>query len=193
MASPEKLKKYQKEKFENYKKITELKINDNEAYIELNVKDMNSIVSEFSTTDRIVLKKDFYDAIEQKVAYMPLDYPFVLEIHNKNFTAEEKIIVRKLIKNHFNLITISKEMELKAIKRKSSFFLACGIIGFIFLFLSYYFDIMSYLKEIISFIASFSIWEFAELLIFEQDNLKEEIILNKQLSKIRVVYNKDNG
>lgn len=193
MASPEKLKKYQKEKFNNYKKITELKINDNEAYIELNVNDMSSIVSEFSTKDRIILKKEFYDIIEQKVAYMPLEYPFVLEIHNKNFSAEEKIVVRKLIKNHFSLITISKEMELKAIKRKSTFFLLCGVIGFILLFLSYNFEIMSYLKEIISFIASFSIWEFAELLIFEQDNLKEEIILNKQLSKIRVVYNKDNG
>ncbi len=191
MASPEKLKKYQKQKFENYKKINNLRINDNEAYIELKVKDLNCIVSEYSTKDRITLKKEFYDAIEQKVAYMPLDYPFVLEVHNKTFTAEEKIIVRKLIKNHFNLITISKEMELKAIKRKSTFFLICGIIGFILLFLSYNFKIMSILNEIISFIASFSIWEFAELLIFEQDNLKEQIILNKQLSKIRVVYNKD--
>ena len=39
MASPEKLKKYQKEKFESYKKINNLKINDNEAYIEIKVKD----------------------------------------------------------------------------------------------------------------------------------------------------------
>ena len=35
MASPEKLKKYQKEKFESYKKINNLKVNDNEAYIEI--------------------------------------------------------------------------------------------------------------------------------------------------------------
>lgn len=193
MASPEKLKRYQKQKFDNYKKINDLKINDNEAYIELNVKDMNSIVSEYSTRDRIVLKKDFYDAIEHRVSYIPLDYPLVLEIHNKNFTAEEKILVRKLIKNHFKLITISKEMELKAIKRKSTFFLMSGLLGFGLLAIVYNFNIVPYINELISFIASFSIWEFAELVMFEQDTLKEEIIMNKQLSKIRVVYNKDNG
>ena len=37
MASPEKLKKYQKEKFESYKKINNLKVNDNEAYIEIQI------------------------------------------------------------------------------------------------------------------------------------------------------------
>lgn len=193
MASPEKLKKYQKEKFNNYKKINDLKINDNEVYLELKVQNMDSILSEYSTKNRIILKKEFYEAIEERVAYFSLDYPYVLEIHNNNFSAEEKILVRKLIKNHFSLITISKEMELKALKRKSTFFLFCGIIGFFLLALTYNIQIVTYINELISFVASFSIWEFAELVIFEQDSLKEEIIMNKQLSKIRIVYNKDNG
>lgn len=191
MSSKDKLKRYQKEKFKNYKKITELKINDNEAYIELNVKDLNSIVNEYTIPERLSLKKEFYDTIEQKVSYIPLDYPLVLEIHNHTLSAEEKITVRKIIKNHYSLITISKEMKLKEIKRKSRFFLVFGLIGFSLLFILTLLSspLLSYIKEIISFIASFSIWEFSELVIFEQDNLKEEIILNKHLSDIRVVYN----
>lgn len=195
MASSEKLKRYQKEKFKNYKKITELKINDNEAYIELNVRNLNNIVNEFTIPERLSLKKEFYETIEQKVSYIPLDYPLVLEIHNHNFSAEEKILVRKLIKNHYSLITISKEMKLKEIKRKSYFFLTFGLIGFALLFILNLLNsnLLTSIQEIISFIASFSIWEFSELVIFEQDNLKEEIILNKHLSNIRVVYNKDNS
>ena len=49
MASPEKLKKYQKEKFESYKKINNLRINDNEAYIEIKVKDYMNIVNDLKS------------------------------------------------------------------------------------------------------------------------------------------------
>lgn len=193
MATSEKLKKYQKQKFEHYKKINDLKINDNEAYIYLNVTNLDNIKSEYSTNHQVILKKEFYETIENLASFIPLDYPLVLEIQNNIFSSEEKILVRRLIRNHFSLVTISKEMELKNIKRKSHFFLICGIIGFILLFLFYNYKIVPYLIEIVSFIASFSLWEFAESLIFEQDNLKEEIIKNKHLSKIRIVYNKDNG
>lgn len=191
MNSSEKIKKYQKEKFNNYKKINELKINDNEAYIDLKVKDLESIKNEFSTDSKLVLKKEFYESIEKSASIIPLDYPLVLEIHNQTFTSEEKIKIRRIIKNHFSLETITKEMELKAIRRKSYFFLVCGVLGFILLAIVYKYNFLPYLKEIISFIASFSIWEFAELLIFEQDNLKEEIIQKKHLSKIRIVYKKE--
>jgi len=64
---------------------------------------------------------------------------------------------------------------------------------FYILMLSYKLEVLIYLKEILSFIASFSIWEFAELLLFEQDDLKEEIMSYKQLAKIRIVYNKTNS
>ena len=48
------------------------------------------------------------------------------------------------------------------------------------------------MKEIISFIASFSVWEFGELCLFEQDDLKEQILKYSHLAKIRIVYNKDD-
>jgi len=134
-------KKYQKEKFKHFKQVNELKIDDDEAYIELKVNDLESITNKFSISGNISLTQEFYDAIEKKNAFIPLDFPLVLEIHSSNFNAEEKILVRKLIKNHFTLVCIEKEMELKSIKRKSRFFLACGIIGFILLFFLKYISI----------------------------------------------------
>lgn len=190
MSSPEKLKKYQKEKFKYFKQINELKIDADEAYIELRVDNLEMIITDYSVPTKISLKQEFYDEIEKKNSFIPLDYPLVLEIYSNKLNAEEKILLRKLIKNHFSLVCIEKEMELKSIKRKSRFFLIGGLIGFILLFFlsNYYFGFFSYFKEILSFISSFSLWEFAELLLFEQDDLKEKIIKYKHLSKIRVVY-----
>ncbi len=192
MATPDKLKRYQKAKFENYKKVNELRINDNEAYVEMKVDGFEDIVEEYSVSDRILLKPEFIDAIKRRTAYIPLDYPFVLQIFNKSFTSSEKIIVRKLIKNHFTLAKIDMEMELKKLRRKIIFFLIFGIIGFIFVILTYN-EMFAFIQGIASFIASFSIWECSELIFLEEDDLKEEIIKYNHLSKIRVVFNKDNS
>jgi hypothetical protein len=191
MASPEKLKKYQKEKFDSYKKINNLKVNDNEAYIEMKVKDYNSIISEYSLEDSPVLKKEFLNVIENRASVIPLDYPLVLEIHNSNFSSEEKIVVRKLIKNHFTFISINKESELKRLRQKSRFLLLLGIILLIVSKLIENITFFVPIFEILNILTWVGIWECISLVLFDEDNLKEEIIKYKHLSKIRVVYNKE--
>ncbi len=193
MASSNKIKKYQREKFEHYKRINELKINNDEAYIELYIKDINNITNDYSKKNSFALKKDFFAEIEYRASYIPLDYPLVLEIHNNTFTSEEKIMIRQNIKNHFEFETITKKTNLKYLKRKSNFFLVTGLVGFILLCLLYHINSLPYIEEIVSFLASFSIWEYAELKLFEEDNLKEEIIRYKLLSKIRIVYDKEDS
>lgn len=191
MASPEKLKKYQKEKFESYKKINNLKVNDNEAYIEIKVKDYNSIISEYSLEDNPVLKPEFINVIENRASIIPLDYPLVLEIHNNTFTSEEKIIVRKLIKNHFTFISINKESELKRLRQKSGYLLMAGIIMLGVSLLIKDIEFFTPIFEILNILTWLGVWECGSLVLFDEDDLKEEIIKYKHLSKVRVVYNKE--
>ena len=191
MASPEKLKKYQKEKFDSYKKFNNLKLNDNEAYIEIKVKDYKSIISEYSLEDSPVLKPEFIEVIERRAAIIPLDYPLVLEIYNNTFTSEEKIIVRKLIKNHFTFISINKEAELKRLKQKSGYLLFAGIAMLLVSLLIKDIKIMGGIFEILNILTWLGVWESGNLLMFEGDGLKEKIIIYKHLSKVRVVYNKE--
>ena len=178
MASPENLKKYQKEKFESYKKINNLRINDNEAYIEIKVKDYNNIISDYSLEENPVLKQEFIE---------------VLEIHNDNYSSEEKIIIRKLIKNHFTFISINKESELKRLRQKIKYLLIVGIVTFIISMLLVNIDFMIPFFEILNFITWYCIWECGSLILFAEDDLKEEIIKYKHLSTIRVVYNKEKN
>ena len=191
MASPEKLKKYQKEKFESYKKINNLRINDNEAYIEIKVKDYSSIISDYSLEDNPVLKQEFIDVIERRASIIPLDYPLVLEIHNSTFTSEEKIIIRKLIKNHFSFIAINKESELKRLRQKSGYLLLAGIVMLIVSLFIEKIELLGPVFEILNILTWLGVWESGSLILFDEDNLKEELIKYKHLSKVRVVYNKE--
>ncbi len=188
MAKKGKLKKYQNNKFIKYTKINGLKISDNEAYIYLKVDNLDSIISEYSFSDNYILKQDFLDTIEKCASFIPLEYPLVLEIENNTFTSEEKIRIRKLIRDHFSLQTITKEEELKADHRESRLFLLFGITCFIISWGIYDIEKFSFINEITLFIASFSVWESFSNIVFEEDELKEEIEQYKSLSKIRVIY-----
>lgn len=191
MTFGEKLKKYQRTKFENYKKINNLTINDDEAYIILRIDKKEDIISKFSIRNNELLNKEFIDAIKEKANYISIDYPMVLEILNDSFNSEEKILIRKLIRSHFGLEAINNESELKTIRRKCYLFFLIGVIFFLISIMTYRLDFIFGLTEIFSFIASFSIWECLELMMFEQDDIREEMIRNNHLSKMRIVFNKD--
>ena len=80
MARIAKLKKYQRKKFRKYKELNEITTKNDEAYIYLKVKDMDSILSEYASEQRPMLKPDFYEAIELKASFVPLDVPLVIFI-----------------------------------------------------------------------------------------------------------------
>lgn len=188
--SKQRLKKYQEKKFEYYKDINEVTYNDNEAYIILKVDKINKIISEYSLPGEETLNEDFIKLIEKKASFISIDVPLVLEIHNNTLSSEEKILVRKLLKNYFNLEKTNKQIELNNLNRKINFFLIVGIISFLISISLLYLDYLKGLQEIISFLGSFSIWEFAELKLFEQDGLKEDVLKYDHYSKIRVVFDK---
>lgn len=188
----EKIKRYQKKKFEKYKEINELKIADDEVYITLKIDNKDDVISKHSVKYEEVLDESFMELITKKASYIPLDYPIVLELQYKELSSENKILIRKLIRNYYKLEKIDKEMQLKEIERRTRFFLISGIIFFM-IFIWLYNSELSGIMEIASFIGSFSLWEFAEILIFDQDSLKEEVIKSNYLSKIRIVFNQENS
>ena len=191
MSKKEKLKRYQKEKFQNYIKINDLVINNNEAYLFVKVNSLDEVISKYSISGREVISNDFAKYIEEIASYISFDYPLVLEICNDSFTPEEKILIREVIRKHFSLLTISKKTELKRIKRKSISLLFIGLIVFELMLIIYNLKSLSILKEVLIFISSFSLWQFAELILFEEDSLKEDIIKYSRISNVRVIYNKE--
>jgi len=191
MARITKLKKYQRKKFRRYKELNEITTKNDEAYIFLKVKDIESILSEYASEQRPMLKPEFYEAIENKASFIPLDVPLVLQIQNSTFTSTEKILIRKLIKNYFDLKRVEKEIIEDSLSRKARFLFTVGIIGICVLTVLWSNPTASFLTEVVSVLASFSIWEFGSLMLFDYDDVKEQIIKYNHLSKIRIIYDKD--
>ncbi len=187
----DKLKKYQRKKFRRYKEVNEITTKNDEAYIYLKVKDMDSILSEYSSDDRPTLKLEFYELIESKASFIPLDVPLVLEIQNSTFTSSDKILIRKLIKNYFDLKRTEKEVAEDSLSRKARFLFTAGIICLSVLTVLWNNQQFSFFAEMMSVLASFSVWEFGSLMLFDYDDIKEQIIKYSHLSKIRIIYDKD--
>ena len=191
MASFGKLRKYQRKKFKRYKEFNEIKTKNDEAYIVVKVNDLSSVLSEYSTPERPTLRQDFVDVIERKASFVPLDIPLVLEIQNDNLTSTEKIMVRKQIKSYFNLKKVNVEIEEDVLSRKARFLFTSGIICLCMIPAISSFNKLEFLKEVLSVLASFSIWELGSMLLFEYDDVKEKKVKYNHLSKIRVIYDKE--
>lgn len=191
MGTFDKLKKYQRKKFKRYKELNEINTKNDEAYIVLKVDSIKSVLSEFSPKERPTLSIDFVETIERKASYVPLDTPLVLEIQNDNFTSSEKILIRKLIKNYFNLKKVTVEVKEDSLSRKARFLLTVGILCVCVIPILGTVEKVSFVKEILSVLASFSVWEFGGLMLFDYDELKEELIKYNHLSKIRIIYDKE--
>ena len=185
------IQRNQRKKFKRYKELNEITTKNDEAYIFLKVKNMESILSDYSADERPTLNNDFYDLIETKASVIPLDLPLVLEIKNDNFTSSDKILIRKLIKNHFELKRVAKEVEEDTLIRKARFLLTTGILCICISFVMWNMSSLTFANEIVSVLASFSIWEFGSLMLFDYDEMKEEIVKYNHLSKIRIIYDKD--
>ena len=71
------IKRNQRKKFKRYKELNEITTKNDEAYIYLKIKDMDSIISGYSADERPTLNSDFYDLIETKASVIPLDLPLV--------------------------------------------------------------------------------------------------------------------
>jgi hypothetical protein len=193
MSRFEKIKKYQRKKFLRYKELNDIKTKNDEAYIVVSVKDRDSIFSEYSSPERPMLKLEFLELIERRASFVPLDLPLVLEIQNNTFTSEEKILIRKLIKNHFSLKTISKEVEYDNGSRKGRFLFTAGVLCVALIPILEHIEKITFINEMLSVIACFSFWEYSGLKLFDHDELKEEIIHYRHLSNIRVIYDKDTN
>lgn len=191
MASFGKLKNYQRKKFARYKELNDIKTKNDEAYIVVAVKDVKSILSEFSSDDRPTINRDFVELIESKASFVPLETPLVLEIQTASITSSDKILVRRLVKSYFNLKKINAEVKADTLSRKARFLFTIGVLCTCVVPFIGNVSKLSLLTEMLSILASFSVWEFGSLMLFDYDDVKEELVKYNHLSKIRIIYDKE--
>ena len=126
--------------------------------------------------------------LETNSSYIPDEYPLVLEICNHHFSDLDKEIIKKVIRNHYGIMLINKNEELKANKRKGNYLILFGLLSLIIYGCLAYTNKLMVIKEIFSLIFCFSIWEATDIVIFNNDQIKEEICNLQNLSEIRIIF-----
>jgi hypothetical protein len=186
--SKKKLKKYQTKKFDYYKTLNEYYIENGDAYISIKVYTIDDIISKYSVKNDEVLNYEFMRYLETNASYIPDKYSLVLEICNHHFNEEEQEIIKKVIRNHYSISLINKKEELKSYKRKGYYLLLTGLVSlFIYAILAYTGKLLI-LSEIFSLIFCFAMWEATDITIFDNDDIKEEIVELQNLSEIQVIF-----
>ena len=183
-----KLKKYQTKKFDYYKTLNEYYIDKGEAYISVNVYSIDDIISLYSVKNDEVLNYEFMRYLETNSSYIPNEYPLVLEICNHHFNDEDKEIIRKVIRNHYSINLINKNEELKASQRKGKYLILFGLLSLLIYGLLVYMDKLIIMREIFSLIFCFTVWEATDIVIFNNDEIKEEICDLQNLSEIKIIF-----
>lgn len=192
--SDDKLKKYQQQKFDDYKEFTNLDLRDNDVIISLKADSVYDILSEYSVKDNLGLNPAFIDFLSNQIDYIPIEYDITLNIQTINLTRREKEMIAESIHKYYKLKEINITSELEANKAKSKAFTIVGVIAFVILFtLELLMENEVVFSEILSFIASFTVWEGIELILFEQDDIKETHAKYKNMANSKIVFDKDNG
>ncbi len=183
-----KLKKYQTKKFDYYKTLNEYNIDNGKADISGNVYSRDYIICRYSVKNDEILNYEFMRYLETNSSYIPDEYPLVLEICNHHFNDEDKEIIRKVISNHYGISLINKNEELKANKRKGRYLILFGLLSLVIYGVLAYMSKLMIMREIFSLIFCFTIWEATDITIFNNDQIKEEIINLQNLSEMKIIF-----
>ncbi len=185
-------KRNKKSKIEhNYNKfVRDYYIENNMAYISINVNKYHDIINKYSINNYEWLNGHFAQYIEESAYYIPLEYDITLDINGK-FTEEEKEKIIKAIRTYYGIKIGDADNQLKDNQRKNMIlFVTSVIFMFIFLILTIYITNFRFLEPI-SIILWFVIWEYLNNSFIEKRKLKQERSEIAQLTNMDIKFNED--
>lgn len=179
-----------------YKKIKENKIRfkdfvkenyiDESGYATFNItKNKEDIYSNFSSKNNTLISSSFIEEIENYTYPIPYTYPIKLIINSNDDLKD----LQNDLHNYYKMQALSYKRDLTINKIKSLTLLLLGSILLLIYFIFSQKTNFLY-SEILSIIATFSIWESADIFFLERQNIKIEIANKLQLELALVIVEK---
>lgn len=149
-------------------------IKEEKAIIPIEIKKMEDLFCSYSK-NKIALNSELITYIEDITYYIPYEYSIVFEIHGICANDDEKAFITSSIKDYFGVLSYDKQVELHYNTKKA---LTLFITGFLILCSSFLMNGVSgmqFLKEILSIIGTFAIWEFVDTIWFERKSKQVDV------------------
>lgn len=168
----DKIKLYSNQKYLDGYIRNEFLTEDGTAEIFININDKEDMFDSYTMANQLDLKNEIYEFVEEKTSMLGNSIPIRLNISGYKFTTYEQEAIRHIYKEHFAIELYKVQLEYKKNRNKLIFLISLGIIAFIFYILfSLVFD-FEFILIVFSFLASFSLWEAMDSLIYNMSEIK---------------------
>ena len=147
---------------------------DNEAVINMIVKDDENFLSMFSETDTPVISEDVADFIETSSKAILPNKQLTLKIKSDCIDDEEKEIYRKAIKEYYKEQCVATTREINKNNLISLFLFIAGVFVLGLAFLLQVKSTLSFWAEIIDIVAWVFVWESVDILCFKTSSLRRK-------------------
>ena len=189
----EKINEYSKEKYLNKYIENEFLTSNGDANIYIKLNNKEELFDSKTVGTQKDLNNDIYEFLDSKSSILSSDIQINLYILGLNLSKEEKEEVQELIKEHYAIGLYKKQKEHKRVEIKVFRLLLIGIIFTIFYALTIKYSKSDLFNEILLFIASFSIWEAFDFILYDLIDIKRERESVTQKLLIDVYFDKEEG
>ena len=183
----ENLRKFSAKEVNYAKYMRDYYIENGLAFISCKVRDYYDVIDRYSVRDYEWLDESFARYVESNAAYIPTEYPIVLEIVGGDFSQKQKDVIEKTILDYYGLSLGNKQIDLVRNRRK---IFTIAVIALIVAVIAWLLDAYSH-STILQESVMILVWFFAEdlvELILERLDLKEEKTDAAQLASVAVRF-----
>ena len=168
--------------------IKDYYVENNLAYISVNVNSYEDIISKYSVVGYEDLNQEFVDYIEENAEYIPLEYPIVLEITGTRFSKERQKTIIEAISDYYNMKLGETQEELSSNSRFSLLLLVLAVIS-VLLYLR--FSMGQFFSTALELGIWFFVWTFADIFWLERNEIKERKTDYAQLFSMKVIFKEE--
>ena len=195
------IKKKKKKKINEYSKKeyldkyieNEFLTDNGDANIYIKLKNKEELFDSRTLDNQKDLNNDIYEFLDSKSSMLQSDIQINFYILGLTLSKEEREEVRHLIKEHYAIELYKTQKEHRRYEIKICRLLLLGIIFTIFYALTLKYSSYDLFNEILLFLASFSIWEAFDFIIYDLTDIKREREFITQKLLIDIYFSKDEG
>jgi len=181
------LRNFRKKHVDVAKYVKDFYVDNGLAYISCNVNGYDDIIDQYSVRGYEWLNESFARFIESNAAYVPTEYPIVLEICNYRFTAKQKETIEETISDYYALQQGDAQINIEKNNRKNIILVLFIVVGVIAMVLTNSLSI-SVVRESIVVFFWFALWDLLDSAIFERQELVEARVDAAQMANIKVIF-----
>ncbi|MBR3000121.1 MAG: hypothetical protein IKF39_03910 [Oscillospiraceae bacterium] len=181
------IRKFSQKKVDYAKYMRDIYVENGLAFISCNVKGIDDIVDPYSVKGYEWLNESFARYIESNAAYIPTEYPIVLEIIGGHFNDKQKAIIEETILDYYGLSLGDKQIDLYKNRRKIFIIALICVVIFAIASLIDAFSYNTIFQESVMILVWFFVEDLVELLL-DRIDLREEKTDAAQLASLAIRF-----